>query len=167
MTSGTHLPHRWHWLKWLRPLFARRFPESYPVSPSGWGRLHRAKRPRQRNKNESSIRPVRRTPYSPLFPGTVPSPSFFLLLNLALRCILIQSTVYAIIKSSWGPLCSSLAAQTERSFLRNISGKKRGSPSLMLDLGRTYALLGRACTYTLQNSRIFVPPNSPRIEGKT
>ena len=52
-------------------------------------------------------------------------------------------------------------------FLRNISGKKRGSPFLMVGLGRTYALLGRACTYTLQNSCIFVPPNSLRIEGKT
>ena len=36
----------------------------------------------------------------------------------------------------------------------------------MIDLGKTCALLGRACTYTLQSFRVFVPPNSPGIEGK-
>lgn len=44
--------------------------------------------------------------------------------------------------------------------------RKTGSPSLTIDLGRTFALLGRACTFTLQHSRIFVPPNPCGIEGK-
>ena len=105
--------------------------------------------------------------YRTLLCGPVPLSNFSPLLNLAPWRLLIQLRVYAIIKSSWGPLCSSLAAQTERSFcFPMISNKKPGSPSLISGLGRTYAPFGHACTYTLQNFRVFVPPNSPRIEGK-
>ena len=100
--------------------------------------------------------------YRTLLCGPVPLSNFSPLLNLAPWRLLIQLRVYAIIKSSWGPLCSSLAAQTERSFcFPMISNKKPGSPSLISGLGRTYAPFGHACIYTLQDFRVFVPPNSP------
>lgn len=52
-------------------------------------------------------------------------------------------------------------------FFQRSSNKKPGSPSLISDLGRTYTPFGHACTYTLQNFRVFVPPNFLQIEGKT